>query len=454
MKLMRTERWILDTGPLVVGPVPIADGSASIRPLSIRPSWPSRAPLERAAWLVSVREEEDIVNAVLAARDAGRTVRAVGSFGSKNTCFRTTGAALRMAGYNRIIALNGNRVEAQAGVTVRDLNETLRQHGLSIPTQGEWLGSTVAGAVATGVHGGSSVHGILSTSVAALRFVLADGTAVTVRAEDELFRQAAVSLGTLGITSTVTFECVEQFYLELVSEVIPFRQYLRDFTTLTNGNEFFSAIWVPTADRVVIFRANRVAKPPRVIARRQRYSFATLALSALSRGLNIHAISNRVFAHRAVDTADRILTPLGENSRHVRWKRALSRWREAEFAVSVQRAGDVLEDLNALLSRHRRALGNPVGLRCSAADGFTLSPCYDRDTFWLAVFYRDESGLSSELTNLFEEHDARSHWGKHVALRPHHLRRQFANWDEFSRTRRRLDPAGMLSNAFTRRFAL
>ena len=95
-----------------------------------------------------------------------------------------------------------------------------------------------------------------------------------------------------------------------------------------------------------------------------------------------------------------------------------------------------------------------MGLRCSAADGFTLSPCYDRDTFWLAVFYRDENGLSSELTNLFEEHDARSHWGKHVDLRPHRLRRQFPNWDEFCITRRRLDPAGTFSNAFTRRFAL
>lgn len=443
--------WELNALPATVeGPGLVADRSASIRP-----SWPSRAPSERAAWLVPVRDEQDIVNAVLAARDAGRTARAVGSFGSKNTCFRTTGAALRMTGYNQILGLTGNRVEAQAGVTVRDLNKALRQHGLSIPTQGEWLGATVAGAVATGVHGGSSAHGILATSVAALRLVLADGTAVTVTAEDELFRHAAVSLGTLGITSTVTFECVEQFYLELYSEVIPFRQYIRDCATLTNENEFFSAIWMPTADRVVIFRANRVAKPQHVISRRQRYSFASLALSALSRCLNINAISNRVFAHRAVDTAEHILTPIGGTSRHIRLLRALSpSWLEAEFAVPVQRTGDVLEDLNALLSRHRHALRIPVGLRCSAADDFTLSPCYDRDTFWLAVFYRDENGLSSELTNLFEEHGARCHWGKHVDLHPQHLRRQFPNWDEFSVTRRRLDPAGTLSNAYTRRLAL
>jgi L-gulonolactone oxidase len=72
----------------------------------------------------------------------------------------------------------------------------------------------------------------------------------------------------------------------------------------------------------------------------------------------------------------------------------------------------------------------------------------------LAVFYRDENGLSSELTNLFEEHGARCHWGKHVDLSPHHLRRQFPNWDEFRVARRRLDPAGTLSNAYTRRLAL
>ena len=439
----------------VVGPTFAGSQSTTIPTIGTRPSWPSKAPSERAAWLVSVRTEEDIVNAVLAARDAGRTVRAVGSFGSKNTCFRTTGAALRMARYDRIVTLDDNRVEAQAGVTIRDLNATLAKRGLTIPTQGEWLGATVAGAVATGVHGGSSMHGILATSVAALRLVLADGTAVTLTPEDDLFAQAAVSLGTLGITSTVTFECVEQFYLELVSEVIPFRKYVKDLAPLTKENEFFSAIWVPTADRVVTFRANRVATQSRIVPRRQRYSFASLALSSLSRRLNINAISNRVFAHRAVDTADRILTPIGGTSRHVRLMRALSRsWREAEFAVPLERAGAALEELSALLSRHRHALRIPVGLRSSPADDFTLSPCYDRDTFWLAVFYRDDNGLSGELTDLFEEHGARSHWGKHVDLHPHYLRAQFPHWDHFAAAHRRLDPAGTFTNAFTRRFAL
>jgi L-gulonolactone oxidase len=404
---------------------------------------------------VAVRTERDIVDAIIAARDAGLTVRALGAQGSKNTCFRTSGVALRLGAYDGILGVDGNRVVAQAGVTVADLNARLARHGLTLPTQGEWLGATVAGAVATGVHGGALGHGILATSVTALRLILADGSVLDIAQDAELFPHAAVSLGALGVTSTVTFACVPAFHLELASRVAPFADYARDLAAAIRDHEFHSAIWIPTARRVVTFTADRVPPPARPTPRRQRYSFTSLVLSAASRRLDLHAISDRWFAHRAVDRADRILTPIGGGTRHVRLLRALTRaWREAEFAVPLERAGDLLAALDALLARYPRALRIPVGLRATAADPFTLSPCSGRAAFWVALFYRDGDGLSEELRALFERFQARPHWGKHVQLSPGHLRREYAGWGAFQQARRRLDPDGVFANAYTRRLGL
>jgi len=446
--------WDLEPGTLAAAGAGVV-GLPARRTAPVRLVVRTAEAAEHATSVLHPGTEEEILEAVLAARDAGLTVRAVGACGSKNACFRTGGLALRLDRYARVLSISGRRVEAEAGVTVAALNEQLRPHGLTLPTQGEWLGATVAGAVATGVHGGGRTHGILPTSVAAIRLVTADGQVVTATRGDDLFRHAAVSLGLLGVTSTITFDCVPAFHLELVSRVVPFDAYIREHEAANRDHEFYSAIWIPTAGKVVTFAANRTRPPARTVPRRQRYSFTGLVLSAASRALDVDAISDRWFGHRAVDWADRVLTPIGGGSRHVRVLRGLTRsWREAEFAVPLGRAGDALQALDALLARHRHALRIPVGLRSSAADDLTLSPCAGRPSFWIALFFRDGNGFADEVRDLFERLDARSHWGKHVEMSPAHLRRQYPGWSAFRAARSRLDPDGTFTNAFSRRFGL
>ena len=74
--------------------------------------------------------------------------------------------------------------------------------------------------------------------------------------------------------------------------------------------------------------------------------------------------------------------------------------------------------------------------------------------WWFALFYRRHAAFERDLCALFERLDARSHWGKHVVLRPEHLRAQYPRWDAFRRMRAALDPDGVLANHFSRRFGL
>lgn len=407
------------------------------------------------ARVIDIDSEEDLVAAVRQARQRGETVRAFGSEGSKNECCRTTGTALRLTAYDRVVALEGNAVTIQAGATVAALNAALRRHGLALPTHGEWAGATVAGALATGTHGGSAAHGLFATSVRSIRLITAAGQPVEVHRGSELFEHAAVSLGLLGVFSTVTFECLPAFHLEMVTRVVPFERYLSDHDAESRAHEFYTAVWIPTARRVITFAADRVAPPVRPRQRRERFCPTTFLLAALSRRAHFHFVPRQWFETRAVDAADQMISPIRNGSRRVHLLRFLSRgWKAAEFAVPLSDASDTLVALDRFLAGHRHALTNPVGLRATAADGFSLSPCSGRAMYWVDLFFRDANGFAPELRGFFEERGARCHWGKHIGLSREHLRGQYPRWEAFRAARAALDPDNLFANDFTRRLGL
>ncbi|MBI2615503.1 MAG: FAD-binding protein [Gemmatimonadetes bacterium] len=194
--------------------------------------------MERPTRHVPVVSEADIVRAVEAARANQGRVRALGARGSKNGSHRTSGVALHLERYCRLLSAEDNLVTVQAGMTCGDLNAALERRGLALPTMGEWKQATVAGALLTGTHGGSSRHGILSTSLRRLRLVAGDGQARELEKGDPWFPHVGVSLGALGVVSTVTFECVEQFRLALETKVVSFERYLSEYERQNRENEF------------------------------------------------------------------------------------------------------------------------------------------------------------------------------------------------------------------------
>ena len=410
---------------------------------------------EAPARQLTISSEHDLVAAMAAAANDGVPLHPVGSGCSKSPCFSTGGTALRFARYDHVVSTDGADVTIQAGATIAQLNAALTGHGLALPTNGEWGGATVAGSMATGTHGGSSRHGILASSAVGLRLVTVGGDVLDLRRGDPAFDHAVVSLGLLGVISEITFRCEEAFHLELAMRVVPFSWYAAHHARENSDHEFHAAVWIPAVDSVITFTADRVPKPVHPQRRRERYSPATFLLNRLARDFGIHSFPRGWFTATTADRCDRVLTPIQNSSSRVRFLKSLSAdWREAEIAVPLERAGEALEALTALMRRHPRALTNPVGLRATAGDTASLSPCYGRATWWLALFYHRDAAFEQDLCALFERLDARSHWGKHVALRPEHLRAQYPRFDAFRRKRAELDPLDVLGNDFSRRYGL
>src|SRR3954451_9694024 len=135
----------------------------------------------------------------------------------------------------------------------------LEQRGWALPITAGVTRQTVAGFLMTGSAGGSREHA-LDRQVVALRLIDAGGEVheLSREREPDFFHAAGVSLGLLGIVSTVTFQCVERFDVEGAEQVVrvenalPVEDFLR-------ANEYARLFWWPQAgvDKLSLWKARR-----------------------------------------------------------------------------------------------------------------------------------------------------------------------------------------------------
>ena len=414
---------------------------------------------------IPVRSEEEIVSAVQRAREEQAGVRAAGSGGSKSEVTADRGEALRIDLPDRLLEVSGNLVTVPAGMTCGRLQELLRAEGLTLPTVGEWRNATVAGSLATATHGGSARHGIMSASVESFRLVTGTGEVREVASGDPDFAHLAVSMGAFGIVSTVKLACEPHFALRMETDVVPFEEYVADPVAQESRREFHASVWVTGAGRVIRFGADRIEGADRTAGtgrmagkarsghRRQRFGKQTAMATFIARRLGFHrALASSLFRQTAVGDCADILTPLDVPPRVARFRNRANevrRRRAAELAVPADRAQEVLTRLDVFFRANQGPLNNPIGLRMSAADEFTVSPCQGRDTLWLDIFYDAVEPFQSELAALGEELGARCHWGKTLALSPALLRSRYDGWEDYRAARARFDPDEVFANAYT-----
>src|SRR6202012_660861 len=132
--------------------------------------------------------------------------------------------------------------------------------GLAMANLGDIDAQTLSGAVSTGTHGTGAGLGGLATQVAGLELVLADGSTVFCSADErpDLFNAARVSVGALGVLSTVTLQCVPAFTLAADERAMPLDEVLGRFGGFAAGNNHFEFYWFPYGKNALVKRNNRI----------------------------------------------------------------------------------------------------------------------------------------------------------------------------------------------------
>lgn len=346
-------------------------------------------------------------------------------------------------------------VTVLAGTPLGELSTELERRGLALSGLGGHALQTVGGALSSGVHGSSLGQPRLSETVTELRLVDGLGCSHTLTPEHPHFAAAALSLGALGVLTTVTLRVQPTYRLHVETRPLAWGEALALGPEYAQGSPFAALTWRPYRDdseAVLLRRAWPTEEP------------VTGAGSGLMDG-----------AERALSEAGAALSPVPKPLRQVLERRAqepqvlgasvallaaAEPLRELEYAVPLAALPATLRDLRAALQRVAAAsqvLELPLEIRFVAPDSLllgtpegeghaaiSLAAPLDLPPATSAPYFREAEAV-------LRAHGGLPQWGKLHALGETELAALYPGWADFRAAREHFDPERRFGSPYLRR---
>ncbi len=337
---------------------------------------------------------------------------------------------------------------AGAGTNYGELAAWLHREGWALHNTASLPHITLAGAVATGTHGSGDTCGTLSSAVAAIEMITADGDLRTVRRGERDFNGMVVSLGALGVATRVTLDIQPTFDMRQDAFVgLPWDTLLSDLDAVMAAGYSVSLLtkWSgPTVARLWI-KTRLAGGEPRVV-------------SAAHLGATPEVVAPNASPDGAGD-----LNPFGGLPGP--WSERLPHFRrgvdpgtvghlQSEYLLPRTHAIEAFGLLRAMAERIDPFLLT-TEIRSMRADDLWLSPAYGRDTIGIHFSWaRDLVGVpvvSAEVEAALLPLGARPHWGKIIHAPAATLAPLYPMLSAFRELARSLDPGGRFRNVYVDR---
>jgi FAD-linked oxidoreductase len=400
---------------------------------------------------------EQLQAAVATAAAASERISVTGSGHSFTEAAMTDQVMIDISSLNRVLDadLASGLVRVEAGIVLADLNRELAACGLAMENLGDIDVQTIAGAISTGTHGTGAALGNISSQVAAIELVTADGELRQIDGGLDLLA-ARVGVGALGAIASVTLRCVPAFTLHRVDRPQPLEPVLSQFHELAAAHDHFEFFVFPYTRKALTIARNRTDRPPKPRGELRKFVgdvllenwFGDLALRLTRR--------HRRLIPRLTRIAARVMSQ-GEHldvSYEVFANRRDIRFTEMEYALPRERGPEAIEAVLSLIERERFEVAMPIECRVVAADDALLSPSHERDTTYVAV--HQYQGMEwrpyfEAVEEIMRSFDGRPHWGKRHGRTAADLAPAYPRWDDFQAVRDRLDPDRVFTNEYAAR---
>ena len=376
-----------------------------------------------------------------------RRVRALGSAHSFNRLADTDGALIATAGLPRLVEVDSARaqVKVAAGLRYGEIVGDLDAAGFALPNLASLPHISVGGAVSTGTHGSGVANRGLASAVTAVEIVTADGDLVTVDAGDPGFLGSVVSLGTLGVLSSLTLQLVPAFELaqtvydgvgfeavvDELDDVLAAAYSVSVFTDWRRGGR--SQIWAKHAAGELLPDPWCGGRP----STQTQHPLLGADPAASTEQLGAPGPWYARLPHFRLDFTPSIGDEL-----------------QSEFFVPRALASEAVRAV-AELEPQLGPLLQVSELRAIRADDQWLSPTR-RDSVGLHfTWVRDEPAVRAVLERVeaaLVPFDAIPHWGKVFTTAPERLRPHYPRLQEFRALADRMDPAGTFRNPMIDRY--
>jgi L-gulono-1,4-lactone dehydrogenase len=408
--------------------------------------------------LVRPRDRDELASAVAAATAERRPISVAGSGHSFTETAMTDGTMIDVGALNGVLDAepSSGLVTVGGGTVLADLNERLHELGLAMENLGDIDRQTVAGSISTGTHGTGAGLRNISSQVAGIELVLADGSVRQLDGDGDLLRAARVGIGALGAISAVTLRCVPAFTLDRVDSPHPREEVLDSFQERADAHDHFELFTFPYADSALVLERNRTDAAPRPRGRVGEFlndvvleNWALDAISAAGKAFpraipRLSRVAARLATgSRAIDRSDRVFA----NERRVRFT-------EMEYGVPREYGPEAVRRVIEWVRGNRYPVFFPIEMRVTAADDALLSPSHERDTAYIAVHqYRgmEWRPYFEAVEAIMDEYDGRPHWGKRHFQTAETLAPRYSRWADFQAARDELDPDRAFSNEYAHR---
>lgn len=388
---------------------------------------------------------------------------------------------------------------SEAGITFRDLNESLWNAGLGLENMGGYDGQTIAGVISTSTHGSGLAFGPLSSQVVSLTIVGSGGRVIRVEPEngitnpgawaarhqdielkqdDDWFNACQVGLGCMGLVYSAVLRVQQRYYLEEQRTLSTWSQVRGE---LQNGqvlqdNVHYEVLVNPYATKpngdhtCLVTRRNPTPEPdqpPIILPVRNVLIELAASLPGQSDVLlkvintfpwftpNIIDGAMEAIAETYIDRSYRVFN-IGKANDVPAFG--------SEIAFPIHSCLDAVDQILKITGR-RQELGqayltSPFSLRFVKASPAHMSMMQGTDTCMVELISMDHTVGSKELLQEIETEmyafGGRPHWGllNFLSGASGLIESMYPMLPKWQSVRSQLDPKGLFSNAFTERCGL
>lgn len=413
-------------------------------------NWGRNVRSSPSEWLTPASESE-IVDLVRRAHTRKQTVRVVGAGHSWSAIAAPEQIGVSLDRHAGIVSLDGDLATVKAGTRLKDFLRALAERGRTLPIVGSIAEQSLAGAIATGTHGSSLIHGNLASLVERMRIV--DGRGEVHDLTGDRLVASRVHLGALGVVTELAFRTCPAFLLAEVIEGIRVADVAAQLPAIARSADYVKVWWMPHTDYACVFRYERADAMPtdqpdpvrqRWIDDKIMHAWVFPAILRLGRIPRLTQLISPLIGKGLVKPRRVGPSPLMLSTPYP------TRHRETEAALPLAQAPEAFDRLVRMIDRDRLTVNFIAEARFVPSDPAWMSPAYGVDTCQLGAYcygHRSDAYFASFWREM-RELKARPHWGKEMDQGLDELRALYPRIDDFRALRDELDPDRTFASAF------
>ncbi|MEO9571224.1 MAG: D-arabinono-1,4-lactone oxidase [Polaribacter sp.] len=360
--------------------------------------------------------------------------------------------------YNKILSYNDSEktITVQSGIILGDFIEAVEAKGWCIPCLPDINTITIGGALATGTHGTSGQ--LLSEYITKCNLILADGSVKEITDKDDLINAVRVSLGVLGVLSTITFKCESIYTLHVKEGPENDSVWLPKIKERLKKHDFLRILWIPHTDNGYVITGDKIHPDKEInenlgaefLKHRRKASkilykythifpwFTSIANKILYRGFFSGTKEYKGSLYQATVTKSRGST-----------------LELAEWTIGLDDFPKVFEELKTEINKwsNKSFIHIPMDVRFVYKDNTWLSYAYKKDVVTMGCVSRNATTADTyeafkSIEKIFLKYGGKPHWAKRFMAKDAELTKVYNKWEDFKTLRRELDPTNKFLNPY------